>query len=135
MDSQRPHSDSLDVRVPDGEVIHNQVPGHDVSNSPRPSRMGAAGSIAAGTARPLFDLELEARLQFGSREMCLQDLLELGAGDVVELDRNVSDPVDLIIGDRIVARGEVVVVAGNFALSITEVLAPVPRLESVRCLP
>ena len=58
----------------------------------------------------LCDIELDATLQFGSREMPLREVLELGPGDVVELDRHVSEPVDLVIGDRIVARGEVVIV-------------------------
>jgi len=82
----------------------------------------------------LFDIELEATLQFGSREMALREILELGPGDVVELDRHVSEPVDLVVGDRIVARGEVVVASGNFALRITEVATPQLRLESIRCL-
>ena len=82
----------------------------------------------------LLDIELEARLQFGAREMLLSELLELTSGDVLELDRLVSDPVDLLVGDRIVARGEVVVVGGNFGLQVTEVLQPKPRLENVRCL-
>jgi flagellar motor switch protein FliN/FliY len=47
---------------------------------------------------------------------------------------HVSEPVDLVVGDRIVARGEVVVVNGNFALRITEVATPQLRLESIRCL-
>lgn len=82
----------------------------------------------------LSDIELDATLQFGSREMPLREVLELGPGDVVELDRHVSEPVDLVIGDRIVARGEVVIVSGNFALRISEVAAPQLRLESIRCL-
>jgi len=82
----------------------------------------------------LYDIQLDATLQFGSREMMLRDVLALGPGDVVELDRHVSEPVDLVIGDRIVARGEVVVTNGNFALRITEVATPQLRLESMRCL-
>ena len=82
----------------------------------------------------LCDIELDATLQFGSREMPLREVLELGPGDVVELDRHVSEPVDLVIGDKIVARGEVVVVSGNFALRITEVATPQLRLETIRCL-
>jgi flagellar motor switch protein FliN/FliY len=82
----------------------------------------------------LCDIELDATLQFGSREMPLREVLELGPGDVVELNRHVSEPVDLVVGDRIVARGEVVVVNGNFALRITEVATPQMRLESIRCL-
>jgi flagellar motor switch protein FliN len=82
----------------------------------------------------LLDVELEASLRFGSREMPLGEILELGPGDVVELDRHVADPVDLIVGDKIVARGEVVLVNGNFGLRVTEVAAPRKRLESIRCL-
>ena len=97
---------------------------------------GNVGGLPAIDSRIelLGDVELNATLQFGSREMPLRDVLELGPGDVVELDRHVSEPVDLIVGDRIVARGEVVVVNGNFALRIIEVATPQLRLESIRCL-
>ena len=82
----------------------------------------------------LLDVELEASLRFGCREMPLGEILDLGPGDVVQLDRHVADPVDLIVGDKIVARGEVVLVNGNFGLRISEVAAPRKRLESIRCL-
>jgi flagellar motor switch protein FliN len=82
----------------------------------------------------LLDVELEASLRFGSREMLLSEVLDLGAGDVVELDRHVSDPVDLLVGDKIVARGEVVLVNGSFGLRVLEVAEPRKCLESIRCL-
>lgn len=82
----------------------------------------------------LLDVELEATLRFGCRELPLSEILNLGPGDVVELDRHVTDPVDLIVGDKIVARGEVVLVNGNFGLRVTEVAEPRRRLESIRCL-
>jgi flagellar motor switch protein FliN len=82
----------------------------------------------------LLDVELEATLRFGCRELPLSEILDLGPGDVVELDRHISDPVDLIVGDKIVARGEVVLVNGNFGLRVTEVAEPRRRLESIRCL-
>ena len=82
----------------------------------------------------LLDVELEASLRFGCREMPLGEILDLGPGDVVQLDRHVADPVDLIVGDKIVARGEVVLVNGNFGLRISEVATPKKRLESIRCL-
>jgi flagellar motor switch protein FliN/FliY len=94
---------------------------------------GEGDGVEAGIGL-LYDIELDATLQFGSREMALREVLELGPGAVVELDRHVSESVDLVVGDRIVARGEVVVVNGNFALRITEVAAPQLRLESIRCL-
>jgi flagellar motor switch protein FliN/FliY len=82
----------------------------------------------------LLDVELEAALRFGCKELPLGEILDLGPGDVVQLDRNVTDPVDLIVGDKIVARGEVVLVNGNFGLRVTEVSSPRKRLESIRCL-
>lgn len=95
-----------------------------------------SGEAAGGEAgiELLRDIELDATLQFGSREMALREVLEIGPGDVIELDRHVSEPVDLVVGDRIVARGEVVVMNGNFALRVTEVATPQLRLESIRCL-
>ncbi len=92
------------------------------------------GQGALSSLDLLYDIELDATLQFGAREMPLREVLELGPGDVVELNRHVSEPVDLVVGDRIIARGEVVVVSGNFALRITEVSTPQMRLESIRCL-
>jgi len=82
----------------------------------------------------LLEVELDASVRFGSCELELKELLELGPGDVVELDRHLSDPVELIVGDKIVARGEVVLVNGNFGLRVTEVAEPTRRLESIRCI-
>jgi flagellar motor switch protein FliN len=93
-----------------------------------------SGAVLSAGMELLLDVELEATLRFGCREMPLGEILDLGPGDVVQLDRHVSDPVDPIVGDRIVARGEVVLVNGNFGLRVTEVAAPRKRLESIRCL-
>jgi flagellar motor switch protein FliN/FliY len=93
-----------------------------------------AGALPTRGVELLLDVELEASLRFGSKEMPLSEVLELGPGDVVQLERHVSDPVDLIVGDKIVARGEVVLVNGNFGLRVTEVAEPKKSLESIRCL-
>ncbi len=75
------------------------------------------------------------RCVFGCRRVASErELLELGPGDVVQLDRHISDPVDLIVADKIVARGDVVLVNGNFGLRVTEVAEPRRRLETIRCL-
>lgn len=87
-----------------------------------------------GGVELLLDVELEASLRFGSREMSLNEVLDLGPGDVVELDRHIADPVDLLVGDKIVARGEVVLVNGSFGLRVLEVAEPRKCLESIRCL-
>ncbi len=100
---------------------------------PAPAQAQAPPAVSAGIEL-LLDVELEAALRFGCKELPLAEILDLGPGDVVQLDRNVADPVDLIVGDKIVARGEVVLVNGNFGLRVTEVASPRKRLESIRCL-
>ncbi len=69
----------------------------------------------------LLDVELDVTLRFGQRQMLLQDILELQTGSVVELDREINDPVELLLDDRVIARGRVVVVDGSYGLQVTEV--------------
>jgi flagellar motor switch protein FliN len=70
----------------------------------------------------LESVEIEVTLQFGERRLPLREIGELRSGSVVELDKYVQDPAELLLGDRVVARGEVVVVDGNYGLRITEVV-------------
>ena len=128
------------------EAEEKPKPAAEAAASPRPPAPPPTAQPPAGASearRPvvlseglelLLDVELEASLRFGARELPLGEILDLGPGDVVQLDRQVADPVDLIVADKIVARGEVVLVNGNFGLRITEVAAPRKRLESIRCL-
>jgi len=72
----------------------------------------------------LMDVELALTLRFGSRSMLLREVLDLHPGTVVDLDRQVKDPIDVLLDGRLVARGEVVVLNGNYGVRVTEV-APV----------
>jgi flagellar motor switch protein FliN/FliY len=80
----------------------------------------------------LMDVELDVTLRFGEREMELHEILDLNAGSVVELDQHVRDPVQLLVGGKIIARGEVVVVDGNYGLRVKEIVSPMERIESLR---
>ncbi len=115
------------------EVRALQPATQPVAQSADSSAAAPSDSLSPGI-RLLMDVELEVSLRFGCKELPLGEILDLGPGDVVQLDRNVTDPVDLIVGDKIVACGEVVLVNGNFGLRVTEVASPRKRLESIRCL-
>ena len=80
----------------------------------------------------LMDVELEVTLRFGERQMALRDILDLSAGSVVELNQNVQDPVELLVGKKVIARGEVVVVDGNYGLRVSQIISPMERIESLR---
>jgi len=79
----------------------------------------------------LLDVVLEATLRFGQREMLLRDILELRPGSVVELNRRIQEPAELLVAGRVIAHGEVVIVDGNYGLRVTDVAHPQQRLESV----
>jgi flagellar motor switch protein FliN len=76
----------------------------------------------AGNLDLLMDVELGVTLRFGSRNMQLQDILELGAGAVVELDRGIEEPAELLLEGKVIARGEVVVVDGNYGLRVLDIV-------------
>ncbi len=74
----------------------------------------------------LYAVKLEAEAVLGRASLSVDDMLKLGAGSVIELDRLVSEPVDLIVQNVRVARGEVVVVNDQFAIRITEITGSKP---------
>src|SRR6188768_369263 len=72
----------------------------------------------------LADVDVQVRVELGNSTLNVKDVLKLGPGSVVGLDSLVGDPVNVFVNDRLVARGEVLVVHDNFAIRITEVVPP-----------
>ncbi len=70
----------------------------------------------------LYDLALPISIELGRTSMTVQEVLQLGRGSVIELDRLAGEPVDIFVGDRRVAEGEVVVLGENFGVRITRIL-------------
>lgn len=70
----------------------------------------------------LGDVKLDVKIELGRADMYIEDVLKLGAGAVVELDKLAGDPVDVLVNDRLVARGEVLVLNDNFCVRISEIL-------------
>jgi flagellar motor switch protein FliN len=83
--------------------------------------LSSASEPLAGTLDLLMDVHLAMTMRFGARKLLLREVLDLGPGAVVELDRKVEEPVDLLLDGRLVARGEVVLIEGNYGLRVTEV--------------
>ena len=97
----------------------------------------AMNEMSAGTAgekvpspEPLnlqlvLDVELNVTLRFGQRQLALREVLDLTSGSVIELDRQVEEPVELLLEGKVIARGEAVVIDGNYGLRVTEVPQPI----------
>ncbi|MFQ5461731.1 MAG: flagellar motor switch protein FliN [Phycisphaerae bacterium] len=91
--------------------------------------LGDGSNSEPGSSRltMLSDVKLRVRIQLGKTRMLVEDVLKLNEGSVVELDKLAGDPVDVIINDRLIARGEVLVLNDNFCIRICEVLSNDPH--------
>jgi flagellar motor switch protein FliN len=122
------------------------VPGGDASNMKRQSGVEvgsdsrhydtAASEDTRGengnwNINLLLDVELPVRVSFGQTEMQLRDVFNLGAGSVIELDKLVNDPVSVIVNNKPIAKGEVVMVDGNYGVRILEVESTADRIRSL----
>ena len=79
-------------------------------------------NLSAANLGLVLDVELNVTLRFGQRQLPLREVLDLSSGSVVELDRQVDEPVELVLDGRVVARGEAVIIDGNYGMRITEML-------------
>ena len=80
----------------------------------------------------LYDLQLPVSIELGRTNMLIRDILRLGRGSVIEFDKLVSEPVDVLINGKKVAEGEVVVIDKHFGIRITTLVDPSDRLKSLK---
>ena len=79
----------------------------------------------------LLDVPLEISVELGRVKMLVKDVVELGTGSIVEIDKASGEPVDVMVNGKLVARGEVVVIEDNFGVRVTEILNPHERLRNL----
>ena len=77
-------------------------------------------------------MPLELSVEIGRTRMSIQELLSLGPGSVIELDKVAGEPLDILVNGRLVARGEAVVVNDKFGIRITDIVSPTERIARLR---
>jgi flagellar motor switch protein FliN/FliY len=80
----------------------------------------------------LLDVPLGVSVELGRARIVVRDMLQLGPGSVLELDKMIGEPLDLLVNDKLIARGEVVVFDENFGIRITDIIKPEDRIRSLR---
>ncbi|HEY0713486.1 MAG TPA: flagellar motor switch protein FliN [Polyangia bacterium] len=90
------------------------------------------GSAQSRRIDLLLDVPLELSVELGRTRMSIQELLSLGPGSVIELDKVAGEPLDILVNDRLVARGEAVVVNDKFGIRITDIVSPAERISRLR---
>lgn len=128
---EQPRQEDIDelMKVLAGSAA-SQAPAEPARKEPASRPASTPAAEPAAPPRPeagldfLGDIDVQVRVELGNAKLNVKDVLKLGSGSVVALDSLVGDPVNVYVNDRLVARGEVLVVSDNFAIRITEVVPP-----------
>ena len=117
--------------VDDGAVAAAQAAGSEFS----PDELEAKAQADQSSADVNLDLVLEVpvtvSLQVGSTDISIRDLVQLVEGSVVALDRDSTEPLDVLVNGTLIAHGEIVVVDGAFGVRLTDVVSPADRIRNI----
>ena len=80
----------------------------------------------------ILDIPLKVTVELGRTKVYVKELLQLGQGSVVELDKLAGEPLEILINEKLVAKGEVVVVNEKFGIRLTDIISPIERIETLR---
>lgn len=106
----------------DPQEFQPSPPGNATVNAERGKPSGSEGPRSAQDLEPVYDVPVQVSAVLGKATMEVSQLLKLGRGAVVELDRRVGEAIDIYVNNRLVARGEVVVVEDQLGVTMTEIV-------------
>jgi len=116
------------------EALAQEAPAKIESSVQTPAPPVVSETNASGNPNldRILDIPLLLSAQLGSTRMLIKDLLQLGPGSIVELDKLAGEPLEILVNERLVARGEVVMVNEKFAIRLTDVISPMERVNKLR---
>tara|TARA_B110000014_G_C19703945_1_gene368447 strand:- start:25 stop:405 length:381 start_codon:yes stop_codon:yes gene_type:complete len=100
--------------------------GAEVGDNVTPTAGGETKSLDL-----ILDIPLTVAVELGRSKMLINDLLQLGQGSVIELTKLVGEPLEVLVNQKLVARGEVVVVNEKFGVRLTDIVSPMERVQSL----
>lgn len=115
------------------EATPSDVPEADVP----PADPGLSLGETEASARPrnldlILDIPLKVTVELGRTKMVVHDLLALGQGSVIELNKLAGEPMEVLVNDKLVARGEAVVVNEKFGVRLTDIISPMERIQQLK---
>jgi flagellar motor switch protein FliN/FliY len=124
----------------DAPQAEAKIEGPQLTPPPGSAPVGAPGQKpgAAPAAAPVqsldfvLDIPLKVTVELGRSRMSIRDILQLQQGSVVELSKLAGDPLEILVNEKLIARGEVVVVNEKFGIRLTDIISPVERIEQLK---
>ena len=137
-EADAPGEDAMSDEVSGEETSEVEISGMDgdpgVSESGDEDSAPEEGTDAGdeeANIKLIMDLPLQVVVELGRTKMLINDLLQIGQGSVIELNKQVGEALDVLVNGKLVARGEVVVVKDRFGVRITEVLSTIERIKQL----
>jgi flagellar motor switch protein FliN/FliY len=113
---------------PDPDEIKELL--QDPNPAPKPARSSADSKNGRGL-NFLYDIPLQISVEVGRSKILLRDLLKMGEGYVIELDKLAGEPLDLYVNSKLIAKGEAVMVGDKFGIRLTDVISTADRIENL----
>jgi flagellar motor switch protein FliN/FliY len=111
--------------------IHPSAPSAPVAPASFPSLDGGSAAPAPKNIDFILDIPMQVTVQVGSTKMVIRELLQLGQGSVIELEKLAGEPMEVLVNNKLVARGEVVVVNDKFGVRLTDVISAAERVQQL----
>jgi flagellar motor switch protein FliN/FliY len=122
-----------DVKASEVEAADDSQPADRELKAPGRLKPGAeAGTRSSVNMDFLLDIPLEISVELGRTKMLINELLKLGQGSVVELSKLAGETLEILANQKLVARGEVVVVNEKYGVRLTEIISPIERIERLK---
>ncbi|GAA8841799.1 flagellar motor switch protein FliY [Helicobacter pylori] len=119
---EKTHKEEKEETIKSATEATEEIKTHDVSLE----------NIEIRNISMLLDVKLNVKVRIGQKKMILKDVVSMDIGSVVELDQLVNDPLEILVDDKVIAKGEVVIVDGNFGIQITDIGTKKERLEQLK---
>ena len=102
------------------------------ANATKPDKMSGIPDTSHRNLSLILDIPLRVAVELGRTKMVVNDLLNLGQGSVIELSKLAGEPMEVLVNDKLVARGEAVVVNEKFGVRLTDIISPSERVEQLK---
>ncbi len=112
-------------------VVNAPTPAPPPTPASFPSLDGGGAASAPKNIDFILDIPMQVTVQVGSAKMVIRELLQLGQGSVIELEKLAGEPMEVLVNNKLVARGEVVVVNEKFGVRLTDVISAAERVQQL----
>jgi len=110
-----------------------QKPPAEPRRAPEPTKAAAPETVTAAPPNLKFvlDIPLQVSVELGRKKLLVHDLLQLSQGSVIELSKQIGEPFEVLVNQKLIARGEVVVINDKFGVRITDIISPLERVQQL----